>query len=142
MRSYGSAFAAVASSLLFFSCGTSEPQGRACSPSEADAGCAPLYEPTFDQVFEKTLKPSCAASGASCHSSRGRQGGLAFEDKEESYTLITRENGPIKAGDPKCSEVVARIMATSGKVRMPPGRSLDPGEQCSIIQWIANGAKR
>lgn len=142
MRSYRSAFAAVASSFFFFSCGTSEPQGRACSPSEANASCTPLYDPTFDQVWEKTLKPTCAASGASCHSSRGRQGGLAFEDKEESYTLITRENGPIVAGDPKCSEVVARIMATSGKVRMPPGRSLDVGEQCSIIQWIANGAKR
>jgi hypothetical protein len=133
---------AVASSAMVAACGTDPQPAPTCTASDADAGCVPLYEPTFDQVWGKTLKPTCAASGVSCHSSRGRQGGLAFEDREESYALITRENGPIVPGNPGCSDVSARLVSTNGKFRMPPGRSLDPGEQCSINQWIANGAKR
>ena len=86
--------------------------------------------------------PTCAAKGVSCHASTGRQGGLAFEDADESYRLLVTERQAAVPGDPACSAIVARIMATDGNFRMPPGRSLDPGEQCSIIQWIANGAKR
>lgn len=143
MQSLAWALLAPVSSFFFLlSCSDDAPSPARCTASDADAGCAPLYEPTFDQVFDKTLRPTCAASGVSCHSSRGRQGGLAFEDREESYALLTRENGPIVAGNPGCSAVSARIVSTNGKFRMPPGRSLDPGEQCSINQWIANGAKR
>ncbi|MBS2012908.1 MAG: hypothetical protein JST00_08480 [Deltaproteobacteria bacterium] len=131
-----------ASSLFVLSCSDDPPSPAGCAPVQVDAGCSALYEPTFDQVFDRTLKPSCAASGVSCHSSRGRQGGLAFEEREESYALLTRENGPIVAGDPACSGLVARLTSTNGKFRMPPGRSLDAAEQCSIIQWIARGAKR
>jgi Planctomycete cytochrome C len=142
MQSSALAVLVLVTSFFSSSCGTDPQPGPTCTPVEADAGCAPLYDPTFEQVFTRTLKPSCAASGVSCHASTGRQGGLAFADIDESYRLLTQENGTVVAGDPSCSRVVARIVNTNGKFRMPPGRSLDPAEQCSIIQWIARGAKR
>jgi hypothetical protein len=111
-------------------------------PARSTASCSPLYEPSYDNVFAKTLKPTCAKSGVSCHASTGRQGGLAFEDADEAYRLMTETTKSIRPGDPRCSSLVLRISATDGLVRMPPGRSLGAAEQCSIVQWIANGAKR
>ncbi len=103
--------------------------------------CAPLYEPTYEQLFTRTLAPSCALSGGSCHAAEGRQGGLAFVDADESYDLLV-STGSVRAGDPSCSELMVRVLATDPFERMPPGRALDPGAQCAIRTWIANGAKR
>jgi len=118
---------------------------RACvpvAPEKASAACTPLYEPSYANVFSKTLQPTCAKSGVSCHASTGKQGGVAFDDADVAYTQLLDTTQAVRAGDPACSAIVARVVATDGNVRMPPGRSIDPGEQCAIIQWIANGAKR
>lgn len=119
---------------------SSDGDPKSCTTVSTD--CTPLYEPTYDQIFENTLKPTCAKSGVSCHASTGHQGGLAFEDADESYRMLVEETGDARPGDPACSEIVVRITATDGRVRMPPGASIDPGAQCAIIQWIAAGAKR
>jgi len=130
-------------SLASLSCSSSPstPAPAACTPTPVDLSCSPLYEPTYAQVFQRTLLPTCGKSGSSCHA-EGRQGGLAFLDADESYRLLVDETRTVLPGDAACSSVVARITATSGKVRMPPGASLDPAEQCSIIRWIQDGAKR
>jgi hypothetical protein len=112
------------------------------APEKSSPACTPLYEPNFDNVFANTLKPTCAKSGVSCHASTGRQGGLAFEDADESYRQLLETTQVARPGSPSCSPLVGRIAAVDGNVRMPPGRSLDANEQCSIVQWIANGAKR
>jgi hypothetical protein len=111
-------------------------------PATATASCTPLYEPSYDNVFAKTLKPSCAKSGVSCHASTGRQGGIAFDDADDAYRAMLESTKSVRPGDPRCSSLVRRITATDGLVRMPPGRSLDAAEQCAIVQWIAGGAKR
>lgn len=111
---------------------------RTCTT--VDLACTPAYEPTYANVFAKTLQPTCGKSGASCHSSSGRQGGLAFEDPNVAYDDMMA--GKITPGDAACSTVVYRIAATDGKIRMPPGRQLETGEQCAIAQWIQNGAKK
>lgn len=119
--------------------------GRDCvpvAPEKASAACTPLYEPSYANVFAQTLQPTCAKSGVSCHASSGKQGGVAFDDADVAYTQLLETTQAVRAGDPACSAIVARVVATDGNVRMPPGRSIDPGEQCAIIQWIANGAKR
>jgi hypothetical protein len=121
---------------------TPPPACADVAPEKASASCTPLYEPSYENVFAKTLMPTCAKSGVSCHASTGRQGGLAFEDADESYRLLLESTQAVRAGDPACSPIVARLVATDGNVRMPPGRSLDAKEQCSVIQWIAKGAKR
>lgn len=121
----------------------SAPPACANVPSELSSPrCTPLYEPTYANVFARTLKPTCAKSGVSCHASTGRQGGLAFEDEGDSYRQLLEVTGVVRPGDSSCSRLVALLVSNDGKVRMPPGRSLDAAEQCAVIQWIANGAGR
>lgn len=103
--------------------------------------CAPLYTPTFHELFTRTLAPTCGLPGSSCHGSDGRQHGLAFVDEQEAYDLLTSK-GLVHAGDPACSEMMFRVMSSDPNENMPPGKALDPGAKCVIRQWIANGAKR
>jgi len=103
--------------------------------------CAPLYEPTFDQVFAKTLLPTCAQAGSSCHASTGKQGGLSFEDADASYQLLI-DRALVLPGDAACSPLIERIAANDPEKLMPPGRALSDAERCSIVRWIADGAKR
>jgi len=133
---------ALATSQLALGCDDDPPAGPACTPAPVSSSCTPAYEPSYEQVFAKTLQPTCAKSGVSCHASSGRQGGLAFDDADEAYRMMLESTRVVVAGDPGCSELVARLAATDGNVRMPPGRSLDASEQCAITQWIARGAKR
>lgn len=148
MEWFALAGSALALSLLSSSCKDDEDEPRpapACAnvaPDASSPACTPLYEPNFDNVFAKTLRPTCAKSGVSCHAGTGRQGGLSYEDADESYRLMLDSTQVVRPGDPSCSPLVARLAALDGNVRMPPGRSLDASEQCAIIQWIANGAKR
>lgn len=125
--------------LALSGCPGEEAAPRCTTPPPAS--CAPLYEPTYEQIFTRTLAPSCALSGASCHAAEGRQGGLAFANVDESYDLLV-SSGKVRAGDPSCSEMMVRLLAADPIERMPPGRALDPGAQCAIRTWIANGARR
>jgi hypothetical protein len=111
-----------------------------CTTAAPPPTCAPAYEPTFANVFERTLKPSCGIGGAACHTARGRQGGLVFEEADEAYRGLS--TGKVRAGDPSCSAVIVRLAETNPNVRMPPGRSLAADEQCAVVRWIADGAKR
>jgi hypothetical protein len=123
-----------------------------CSSGETASGCvqgldltcAPLYDPTFDQVYTRTLKPTCALSGASCHASEGAMGGLVFADADSAYAALLGEGGAkprVLAGDAACSLLIERLDATSAKV-MPPGAPLADAERCAVARWIQNGAKR
>lgn len=109
-----------------------------------DLTCAPLYTPTFDQVFTRTLKPTCALSGASCHASEGAMGGLVLADADGAYAALLGQNGArtrVVAGDAACSLIIERLDATDANV-MPPGAPLADAERCAVAQWIQNGAKR
>ena len=107
------------------------------------ADCAPLYAPTYDNVFERTLKPTCGQPGAACHASEGAQADLVFADKEATYaTLLDAERGLIEAGNDQCSLLVVRIDAPEFEDVMPPGRQLLETERCAIRRWIAEGATR
>jgi hypothetical protein len=119
------------------SCGT-DPT---CIVVSAD--CAPLYEPSFDNVYSRTLSQGCAASGSSCHSSEGAKAGLNFSSADQSYALLLGEDDGIarvSAGDAGCSILVQRLESNSDP--MPPGQPLSEAERCAIIQWIDQGAKR
>lgn len=118
-----------------------EPPPRCIDlPSDVGDACAPAYEPTYANVFSRTLQPSCGKPGVSCHANEGRQGGISFADESSAYDAIVGKS--VRAGDPACSDLVARITSTDGMVRMPPGASLPLGERCAIVRWIAEGAKR
>jgi hypothetical protein len=111
-----------------------------CADIVEPGTCMPAYEPTFANVFERTLRPSCGLGGAACHTSRGRQGGLVFEEAEEAYRGLLA--GAVRAGDPRCSTLIVRLAARDPNVRMPPGAALAETDQCAVARWIADGAKR
>lgn len=109
------------------------------------AQCSPLYAPTFDNLFTRTLQPTCAQSGASCHSSQGMMGGLVFEDENAAYNLLlgkTDGKARVNPGDPSCSLIVEHLESTDPGQVMPPGAPLSDQEKCVFIQWIAMGAAR
>lgn len=114
-----------------------EPARPECT--ELSAGCAPLYAPTFDELFTRTLKPTCAQGGGSCHGPGGAQGGLVFDDADTAHDLLRSR---LVAGDPACSEIVVRTHVAGQPWSMPPGQPLSEGERCVIRQWIELGAMR
>lgn len=107
--------------------------------------CAPLYDPTFDQIHARTLVPSCAVSGASCHGAEGGQGDLVIGDADSAYAALLGTNGGrarVTPGDPACSLLVERLWSTDPAVVMPRGAPLSDAERCVFTKWIAAGAKR
>jgi hypothetical protein len=132
----------LAGALLACGCSDGEP-ARACVET-LDLACAPLYSPTFDQVYARTLQPTCALAGANCHASEGAMGGLAFADPDAAYDALLGQSGKaarVVAGDAVCSVIVERLYA-AGAQAMPPGSPLADAERCAVVQWIQNGAKR
>jgi hypothetical protein len=119
---------------------TPDKKAPVCLDAGIDLDCEPAYEPTYDALYANTFLPSCAKSGVSCHASTGRQGDVSFDDPEDAYAALLHDK--VRPEEPECSVLVHRILATDGKIRMPPGRSLSAGEQCAIVKWIASGAKR
>ncbi|MDF2693423.1 MAG: hypothetical protein K0S65_1806 [Labilithrix sp.] len=111
-----------------------------CIDAGVDESCTPAYEPTYDALYANTFQRSCAASGVSCHASTGKQGGVDFSDAEAAYASLTKSK--LVPGDPACSVLAQRIVSTNGQTRMPPGRSLSAGEQCAVLKWIKDGARR
>jgi hypothetical protein len=118
----------------------------ACVEVDAEA-CAPLYAPSWENVFEMTLMPDCATGGQACHASADALGaeehGLFFADPESSLAILLEDRGEstfVTPDDPGCSQVVARLATDDAVRRMPPGLTLSDEEICSVAQWIAMGA--
>lgn len=125
--------------------GTEIPQCVEVDPQ----GCAPLYAPSFDNVFDNTLTPDCSTGNSSCHASASaagaEPGGLHVEDRETAYALLlAAEHDPryVIPNDPGCSMLVVRMQLEDPVEQMPPGAPLMASEQCSVIQWIEMGAPR
>jgi Planctomycete cytochrome C len=131
--------------------GESEPT---CLNEAADATCTvALYgihdgklAPTFQDVFDNTLKQTCGAS--SCHSGDAPQGGLKLDDINAAYTglLATNAEGERRVipGDVTCGKVIVRLESVDKPWSMPPGHGshLDDKELCAIRHWIKDGANR
>ena len=109
---------------------------------EVTADCAPLYQPTFDNVFSRTLQPTCGIAGASCHASEGAQGGIVFDTIDQSYQLIVTDRALVDTTDIGCSDLLRRTESTDSSFVMPPGGQLSEAERCAIRQWVDNGAAR
>ena len=107
----------------------------ACAAVETS--CTPLYMPTFDNVFNNTLKSGCGSQLGSCHSAGGA-GKMSLADPAAAYASLLA--GRVTAGDPGCSEMIVRTVATGADYQMPPGTALGAAERCSLIQWVAAGA--
>jgi hypothetical protein len=128
---------------LLFSCGGS--MSNECVTG-LPSSCSALYQPTFDQVYQRTLIPTCAL-GAQCHgaASQGRNGGLFYTDPDQAYALLTGKTdgrARVSPGNPACSIMIERLEASDPARVMPPGQPLSAAELCAIRTWIQNGAAR
>lgn len=103
-----------------------------------DLECAPLYTPEFDEIFSRTLLPTCAVSGGACHAASGGQGGMVLDEIEGAYGELQSRLEP---GDAGCSLVVWRLEPDDESV-MPPGSPLSDAERCVFVRWIDAGAQR
>ncbi len=112
----------------------------ACDPDNVDLSCSPLFEPSWDKIYDRVILPSCSTGGSSCHAVWGKQGGLDLSDSDVAYRSLV-EDGRALPGDPGGSSLVWRLEGNQGGV-MPPGAPLDESAICAVKQWIANGATR
>jgi hypothetical protein len=103
-----------------------------------DTSCAPLYAPTFDNIYTMTLRDSCGSQRTSCHSAAGMSGGMSFQD--ESHAFAALRNGRVMPGDPGCSKMIVRTSSPGAAYQMPPGDPLSAAERCALIQWVQAGA--
>ena len=104
-----------------------------------DTGCAPGYVPTFTNVYQNTIVPSCGTQNSSCHSERGHAGGLAMHTQDTALQQLLMSDR-VKAGDPNCSEMIVRVDSPGTDYQMPVGDPLTPEERCALIQWVQQGA--
>jgi hypothetical protein len=104
-----------------------------------DTACAPLYAPTFDNIYTRTLRGTCGAQNSSCHSAAGLQGGMSFQDQQHAFDALRM--GRVVPGDPGCSKLVVRTSSPGASYQMPPGDELKPAERCVLIQWVQAGAQ-
>jgi hypothetical protein len=110
-----------------------------------DETCAPLYQPTFDNIYSNTLVPTCAPDGRSCHSRDGQAGGIEYSDPDTAYDLLLGSadgRARVVPFDASCSLLVKRIETNRASQLMPPGDRLPEAERCAIELWIQNGAER
>lgn len=120
--------------LLLVAC-TSDPPPDCIT---VDPACAPLYTPTFTNVYNMTLKDTCGSQNVSCHSAAGLQGGMSFQDQQHAYQAL--RSGRVVPGNPGCSKMIVRTSSLGADYQMPPGDSLSAAERCALIQWVQNGA--
>jgi len=105
---------------------------------EVDLTCAPLYVPTFDNVYANTLTDGCGGERAACHSAAGRNGGMSFEDPTTAHAALLA--GRVVPGNAACSEMIVRTESVGESFQMPPGSALPEAERCALIQWVQRGA--
>ncbi len=122
--------------LALMGCDGAEPSEPVCIDDLPEA-CTPQYAPTFDEVWQNTLSPSCAVSG--CHGGGSASGGLSLEDIETAYDSLL--DGLVEPSSAACSQLVFRLEPVA-EGNMPPGNPLDEAERCSVRQWIDEGASR
>ncbi len=105
---------------------------------EVDLTCAPLYVPTFDNVYANTLTDGCGSQRVACHSATGNKGGMSFETPDKAHAALLA--GRVKPGDAACSEMIVRTQSLGESYQMPPGSALSEAERCALVQWVQNGA--
>lgn len=107
----------------------------ACATVET--ACAPLYEPTWDNVYAQTVVRSCGGNRSSCHAAGG-DGEIDLSSQATAYDSLVPAH--VTGGDAMCSELVVRVHGAGEDYLMPPGALLRDSERCAIAQWVQAGA--
>jgi hypothetical protein len=125
----------LATAVLLGGCPSEPPP--ACTTELIDPSCAPLYMPTFDNVYDGTLRVGCGGNRNSCHSASG-DGDMNLADPATAYASLL--DGRVTPGDPTCSEMIVRTHGLGEDYQMPPGGALIASERCALVRWVAAGA--
>jgi hypothetical protein len=101
--------------------------------------------PTFNEIFTRTLEPSCGSNGA-CHAGANAQHGLRLDDETTAYQDLMAENAAgttarVIPNDLKCGELIVRLETPNKSWTMPKGGHLPENLLCVIRHWIADGAQ-
>ena len=108
---------------------------------DVDPTCAPLYQPTWENVFANTLAPKCGVGGSACHGGPSPFGALQLDDPTRAHATLLRAGADIVVpGEPSCSKLIMRINTSSSKLVMPRGSRLPASEICALERWVAAGA--
>lgn len=93
------------------------------------------------EFFEKNIRPVLAERCYICHGERAvvRQGGLLVDSREGLRKGGASGQPAVVPGDPSKSLLI-EVLRGAGKVRMPPGKPLDPDTIALFEKWIAMGA--
>ncbi len=96
--------------------------------------------------YNRQIRPIFSENCYACHGpdENKRMAGLRLDHKESALAKLPSGKSAIVPGDPSRSELIARIAAESGALRMPPaftGKSLTEEETDLIREWISQGAK-
>jgi hypothetical protein len=127
--------------LLLFCSGCAGEQWE-CVTESTD--CAALYEPTYTNVYENTIRRSCGAGELSCHGEVSSSD-LDFSTIDSTYNLLigsSETNAYVVPGEPNCSLLTVRIDQANAEDAMPPGMPLGEAERCAVRQWVEQGALR
>ena len=133
--------AVVSIGVAIAGCGddSGEDAGPMCA--EIDLQCTNGIKPSWEDIYNFVIKPSCAA--APCHG-EGMEGGLKMSTSMEAYQgLVDGVGGKPRVikGDAACSMLTERIESDDPAKRMPfMGMKLSAGDRCAIEKWIAAGA--
>jgi preprotein translocase subunit SecD len=142
--------------LGFVACGPSKTDESTavalCLDAPADASCTDVayglhngqIAPTFDEIFMRTLQPSCGSS-TSCHAGAHPQNGLSLDDAATAYTDLMSKNAAgtearVIPNDLKCGELIVRLETANEPWSMPKAGHLPDNLLCVIRHWIADGA--
>ena len=106
--------------------------------AEAPAPPARPSAPAARVDFNRDVRPILANHCYACHGpdERQRKGDLRLDRKEDAAAVLT-------PGDPKKSELFARVASEDPSERMPPakfGKPLSPREIDVLKRWIEQGA--
>jgi hypothetical protein len=92
--------------------------------------------------FEKNIRPLLADNCYKCHSSQSASpmAGLLL-DSQAGMLRGGKSGAPaVVPGKPEESLLVAAVRGTNKDLRMPPGKTLEPREIDTLVEWIRMGA--
>ena len=127
----------LCATVLFAGCSETPPP--TCTALVLDEACAPLYQPSFTNVYANTITTDCGSSRGACHADGG-ESKLSFATEQAAYDNLLRDY--VTAGNPECSEMIVRTADVGEDYTMPQGDSLGESERCALQQWVRQGAVR
>ncbi|MFM7051479.1 MAG: PSD1 and planctomycete cytochrome C domain-containing protein [Planctomycetota bacterium] len=91
--------------------------------------------------FASEVLPVLAANCFRCHGGVREMAGLNLSDPERVRATLRSGHAAVVAGEPRASELLARIASDDPDLRMPPeGLPLSDADIAVIERWIAEGA--